>query len=143
MNEINMTIEDNTNKKVDPYNKNIDIVRLNNENIIEGNSRNIEPNTNIKDLVNKAKKGYSSPSKYLQDKKYNNRFTFSNALFSSNSKKYDTQLREINESDDENEKMEDVDKNKNNNININIENDKGIHYENWVYKITESCKIKK
>ena len=143
MNEINMTIEDNTNKKVDPYNKNIDIVRLNNENILEGNSRNLEPNTNIKDLVNRAKKGYSSPSKYLQDKKYNNRFTFSNALFSSNSKKYDTQLREINESDDENEKMEDVDKNKNNNININIENDKGIHYENWVYKITESSKIKK
>ena len=143
MNEINMTIEDNINKKVDPYNKNIDIVRLNNENILEGNSRNLEPNENIKDLVNRAKKGYSSPSKYLQDKKYNNRFNLSNFLFTSNSKKFDTQLREINESDDENEKMDDVDKNKNNNININIENDKSIHYENWVYKITESCKIKK
>ena len=96
MNEINMTIEDNINKKVDPYNKNIDIVRLNNENILEGNSRNLEPNENIKDLVNRAKKGYSSPSKYLQDKKYNNRFNLSNALFTSNSKKFDTQLREIN-----------------------------------------------
>ena len=143
MNEIQMSIEENQTKKNDPYNKNVDIVRLNNENILDGNQKNMETDGNIKDLVNRAKKGYSSPSKYLQDKNYMNHVAISNALFNSNSKKFDTQLRAINESDDENEKMEDVENIKNNiNININID-DNGVHYENWVYKITESNKLKK
>ena len=142
MNEINMQIEENINKKNDPYNKNVDIVRLNNENILEGNQSKFEPNENIKDLVNRARKGYSSPSKYLQDKNYMNHMAVNHVLFSSNSKNFDTQLREINESDDENEKMEDVEKNKNNII-INKDNDNNVIYENWVYKITESNKIKK
>ena len=142
MNEINMQIEENINKKNDPYNKNVDIVRLNNENILEGNQSKLEPNENIKDLVNRARKGYSSPSKYLQDKNYMNHMAVNHVLFSSNSKNFDTQLREINESDDENEKMEDVEKNKNNII-INKDNDNNVIYENWVYKITESNKIKK
>ena len=111
-NNVLTTIE--INKKNDPYNKNVDIVRLNNENILEGNQNKLEPNENIKDLVNRAKKGYSSPSKYLQDKNYMNNMAVTNAIFSSNIKKFDTQLRSINESDDENEKMEDVDKTKNN-----------------------------
>ena len=38
--------------------------------------------------------------------------------------------------------MEDVEKNKNNII-INKDNDNNVIYENWVYKITESNKIKK
>ena len=143
MNEINMLIEENINKKNDPYNKNVDIVRLNNENILEGNQNKLEPNENIKDLVNRAKKGYSSPSKYLQDKNYMNNLAVNKAIFCSNNKKYDTQLRSINESDDENEKMEDVDKTKNNLNVIKIENDNTVQYENWVYKITESNKIKK
>ena len=126
MNEINMQIEENINKKNDPYNKNVDIVRLNNENILEGNQSKL----------------YSSPSKYLQDKNYMNHMAVNHVLFSSNSKNFDTQLREINESDDENEKMEDVEKNKNNII-INKDNDNNVIYENWVYKITESNKIKK
>ena len=142
MNEINMQIEENINKKNDPYNKNVDIVRLNNENILEGNQSKLEPNENIKDLVNRARKGYSSPSKYLQDKNYMNHMAVNHVLFSSNSKNFDTQLREINESDDENEKMEEVEKNKNNII-INKDNDNNVIYENWVYKITESNKIKK
>ena len=142
MNEINMQIEENINKKNDPYNKNVDIVRLNNENILEGNQSKLEPNENIKDLVNRARKGYSSPSKYLQDKNYMNHMAVNHVLFSSNSKNFDTQLREINESDDENEKMEDVEKNKNNII-INKDNDNNVIYENWVYKITESNKVKK
>ena len=141
MNEINMQIEENINKKNDPYNKNVDIVRLNNENILEGTQNKLQPNENIKDLVNRAKKGYSSPSKYLQDKNYMNHKAISNALFGSNSKQFDTDLKVVNESDDENEKMEDVEKN-NNNINAK-NNDNIIHYENWVYKITESNKIKK
>ena len=144
MNDNKMEIEDNENmnKKIDPYNKNVDIVRLDNENILEGTQSKLESNENIKDLVNRARKGYSSPSKYLQDKNYRNHLAVNNALFCSNSKKFDTQLRAINESDDENEKMEDVDKNKNN-INKNIENDNIVQYENWVYKITESNKIKR
>ena len=141
MNEINMQIEENINKKNDPYNKNVDIVRLNNENILEGTQNKLQPNENIKDLVNRAKKGYSSPSKYLQDKNYINHKAISNALFGSNSKQFDTDLKVVNESDDENEKMEDVEK-INNNINAK-NNDNIIHYENWVYKITESNKIKK
>ena len=146
MNEVKMSIEENTTKKNDPYNKNVDIVRLNNENILEGNQKNIEPNENIKDLVNRSRKGYSSPSKYFQDKNNMNHIAISNALFHSNAKNYNTQLRAINESDDENEKMEDVENIKNNiniNININKENDNGVHYENWVYKITDSNKLKK
>jgi len=143
MNEINMKIEDNMNKKNAPYNKNIDIVRLNNENILEGNQNKLEPDENLKDLVNKVKKRYSSPSKYLQEKHTMNHFSINNGLFCSNNKKYDTPLREINESDDENEKMEDVEKNINNLNIINVKNDNTVQYENWVYKITESNKIKK
>ena len=143
INEINMQIEENVYKKNDPYNKNLDIVRFNNENIIEGTQNKLEPNVNIKDLVKRAKKGYSSPSKYLQDKNYMNQKAVNNAIFNSNNKQFDTQLRAINESDDENEKMEDVEKNKNNLNVIKMETDKNIQYENWVYKITESNKIKK
>ena len=36
LNIVPMTIEEPNNKKIDPYNKNVDIVRLNNENILEG-----------------------------------------------------------------------------------------------------------
>ena len=134
-----INIEDLSNKKnTDPYNKNIDIVRLNNDNTLENNHK-ILPNESIKDLVDRSKKGYTSPSKYLQDKSYLNHLAISNSLFNSSNKNFDNQLRPINENEDENEKGDE-----NNNVN-KAENgeDKTVHYENWVYKITESGKIKK
>ena len=126
------------NKKVDPYNKNIDIVRLDNENILDNKNNKLSPNENIKDLVNRSKKGYSSPSKYLQDKRYLNHLAISNSI--SSKKCIENQLRTINENEDENEKVEE-----NNNINnINKEIDKNdVHYENWIYKISNNNKIKK
>ena len=134
-----INIDDLANKKSnDPYNKNIDIVRLNNDNTLEKNQK-ILPNESIKDLVDRSKKGYTSPSKYLQDKSYLNHLAISNSLFNSTNKNFDNQLNPINENEDENEKGDE-----NNNVN-NEENsdDKTIHYENWVYKITESGKIRK
>jgi len=134
-----INIDDLANKKsIDPYNKNIDIVRLNNDNTLEKNQK-ILPNESIKDLVDRSKKGYTSPSKYLQDKSYLNHLAISNSLFNSTNKNFDNQLRPINENEDENDKG---DENINGN---NAENadDKTIHYENWVFKITESGKIRK
>ena len=125
------------NKKVDPYNKNIDIVRLDNENILDNKNNKLSQNENIKDLVKRSKKGYSSPSKYLQDKSYFNHLAISNSISSKNC--LESQLRTINENDDENEKGEE-----NNNINnINKDIDKNVHYENWIYKISDNNKIKK
>ena len=139
-NEIKLDASDeesNNKKKNEQYLKNIDIVRINNDSILE-KGNNIETNENIKDLVEQSKKRYTSPSRYLQDKTYINHLAKSNTFTSRNSQVLDNQLRPINESDDENEKGED-----NNIKNNEDENGKNSLYENWVYKITKSKKIKK
>jgi len=138
---LNINLEDYSNyKKNDPYNKNIDIVRLNNENLLDNKNNKILPNENIKDLVNRSKKGYTSPSKYLIDKCYLNHLARTNTLSNRNYKNIENQLRPINENDDENVKGEE---NYNNDINNSENEDKNIHYENWIYKISEDKKIRK
>jgi hypothetical protein len=134
-----LQFEIENNKKNLPYNKNVDIVRLNNENLLDEKNNKLLPNENIKDLVNRSKKGYTSPSKYLQDKSYLNHLAITNSLSNRNYKNLENQLRPINENDDENEKVED---NYNNNK-INTEKNNDIRYENWVYKINENKKMKK
>ena len=132
------SIED-FNKKNDPYNKNIDIVRLNNENILDIKNSKLSPEENIKDLVQRSRQGYTSPSKYLQDKSYLNHLAITNSISNIKNINIDNQLRPIKENDDENEKGEET-----NNMNIiHNEDDKNIHYENWVYKIIDNSKIKK
>ena len=127
-------LDDLNNKKIgnDPYNKNIDIVRLNNDNYIERNNNHmeIEENVDIKKLVRDSKQGYTSPTKYLQDKSYINHLAINNKNYYN----FGTQLRPIKESDDdENDfKME-----------INTINTNSSSYENWVYKITETGKFRK
>ena len=127
-------LDDLNNKKIgnDPYNKNIDIVRLNNDNYIERNNNHmeIEENVDIKKLVRDSKQGYTSPTKYLQDKSYINHLAINNKNYYN----LGTQLRPIKESDDdENDfKME-----------INTINTNSSSYENWVYKITETGKFRK
>ena len=116
----------------DPYNKNIDIVRLDNDNYIDKNNTPMEEEKmDVKLLVQNSKQGYTSPSKYLKDKSYINHLAASNKNY------YNLgQLRPINEMDDENE----------NKININTEKqiiNNNIKYENWVYKITETGKFRK
>ena len=139
-NIVDMNIEDLINKKNnDPYNKNVDIVRLNNDNILENNNK-INPNENIKDLVERSRKGYTSPSKYLQDKSYLNHLALSNYATNKDYQNLDNQLRPINEDEDENDKGEE---NNNKINNMENENNKNIHYENWVYKITDSNKLRK
>ena len=128
--------EDLNNKKLnDPYNKNIDIVRLENENYLENKNNKFLNNANIKELVKQSKNRYSSPTKYLQDKSYLNHL----AINSNNKKDFDTQLRPINENEDENENKTDESNLKE--ILDNINNN--INYENWVYKITESGRLRK
>ena len=127
---------------IDPYNKNIDIVRLDNENYLEKKNKNLlnKQNTNIKDLVEHSKNRYSSPSKYLQDQSYLNHLAISNSLLNKDDKNLDNQLKPINENEDENENNVDqvsILKQIENNIHNNI------NYENWVYKITESGKMRK
>ena len=126
------------NKKInnDPYNKNIDIVRLDNDNYIEKNNNQmeIEENIDIKQLVKNSRQGYTSPTKYLQDKSYINRLAVNNKNYFN----IGTQLRPIKEYDDENdnkinEKME---------IKV-IMNNSNVKYENWVYKLTETGKMRR
>ena len=126
------------NKKInnDPYNKNIDIVRLDNDNYIEKNNNQmeIEENIDIKQLVKNSRQGYTSPTKYLQDKSYINRLAINNKNYFN----IGTQLRPIKEYDDENdnkinEKME---------IKV-IMNNSNVKYENWVYKLTETGKMRR
>ena len=141
-NNINV-VEDLNLKKTtsDPYNKNIDIVRLDNENYLENNKNNklLNENSNIKDLVAKSKNRYNSPTKYLQDKSYLNHLAINSSILNRENKNFDNQLKPINENDDENENKTDEANLKEilNNINNNI------NYENWVFKITESGKLRK
>jgi Ca2+-binding EF-hand superfamily protein len=126
----------------DPYNKNIDIVRLDNENYLE-NKNNIllnNENKNIKQIVEISRNRYTSPTKYLQDKSYLNHLAISKSLLNKDNKKLDNQLGPINESEDENENYKN-DQNSLRQIMDNINNN--INYENWVYKITESGRLRK
>ena len=127
------------NKKInnDPYNKNIDIVRLDNDNYIEKNNNQmeIEENIDIKQLVKNSRQGYTSPTKYLQDKSYINRLAVNNKNYFN----IGTQLRPIKEYDDENEnkineKME---------MNVIFNSNDNVTYANWVYKLTETGKMRK
>jgi len=126
------------NKKInnDPYNKNIDIVRLDNDNYIEKNNQmEIEENIDIKQLVKNSRQGYTSPTKYLQDKSYINHLAVNNKNYFN----IGTQLRPIKEYDDENEnkineKME---------MNVIFNSNDNVTYANWVYKLTETGKMRK
>ena len=127
-------------KKVsDPYNKNTDIVRLDNENYLENKNKKLlnKENVNIKDLVENSKNRYSSPTKYLQDKSYLNHLAITSNF--NNKNNLDNQLRPINENEDESENKIDENNLKENMNDINS----NINYENWVYKITESGKLRK
>ena len=116
----------------DPYNKNIDILRLDNYNFIDKNiSPMEEEKMDVKLLVQNSRQGYTSPSKYLKEKSYINHLAASNKNY------YNfAQLRPISEIDDEND----------NKINLITENkiiNNNTSYENWVYKITETGKLRK
>ena len=120
------------NKKADPYSKNIDIVRLDNEKYLENKSQN----GNIKELVNKSKNRYSSPTKYLIDKSYINHVAI-NSSMTYRKNNFDNQLKPINEDENENKTEE------NNLKGILDDMQTNINYENYVYKITESGKLRK
>ena len=121
------------------YNKNIDIVRLDNDNYLENKKDGIlnKENQNIKELIEHSKNRYISPTKYLQDKSYINHLAINSSLL--NNKNLDNQLKPIKENEDENEN-----KNNENNLEQIYNNfNSNINYENWVYKITESGKLRK
>ena len=122
------------NKKADPYSKNIDIVRLDNEKYLESKSQN----GNIKELVNKSKNRYSSPTKYLIDKSYINHVAI-NSSMTYRKNNFDNQLKPINEDENENENKTE----ENNLKGILDDMQTNINYENYVYKITESGKLRK
>ena len=110
-----------------PYDKNISMVRLNNERTVEDykklKSKDFNNKENIKEFIDKSKQRYSSPTKYLQEKVGINSLALMNKDID-----YEKNLNPINE---ENEFQNDI-----------IE-EKNIMYENWVYKLTENKKIKK
>jgi len=120
----------NVNKEssnIDPYNKNISMVRLNNDVILEDYNKikkGKDSQSDLKELMDNSKQRYSSPTKYLQEKAGLN----SLALINSNIN-YEKNLGPINEVENEN-------------VN-NEEEEKNICYENWVYKLTENKKLKK
>ena len=120
------------------YNKNINLVRFNNENIINkkngknNKEENKEKLNNIDNLCKSSRKNYVSPTKYLQENICLNIITLNKA--SSHS---ENQLLTINE-ENEGEKI-----NYQQNNNDNEEQNQNICYENWIYKITDEKKIKK
>ena len=118
---VNKDLENN----VDAYDKNISMVRLNNERTLDDyNKLKKDKNSNLKDLMDHSKQRYSSPTKYLQEKAGLNSLALMNKDID-----YDKNLCPINEEENE--------------ANDNPEEEKNICYENWVYKLTENKKLKK
>ena len=112
---------------VDAYDKNISMVRLNNERTLEDyNKLKKGKDNNFKELMDNSKQRYSSPTKYLQEKVGLNSLALMNKDID-----YEKNLCPINEV--ENEGANDT----------NLEEEKNICYENWVYKLTENKKLKK
>ena len=135
-NIINSDFTINDKKKVgneninEAYNKNISMVRLNNERTLEDYNKYKQLKSNdfnnkdkIKEVIDRSTQRYSSPTKYLQEKAGLN----SLALMNRNNIDFDKNLNPINE---ENEFQPDI-----------LE-EKNIMYENWVYKVTDNKKIK-
>ena len=119
------------------YNKNIDILRFNNENVINHEDELLKEEdklniNNVDNLCKASKKNYVSPTKYLQEKVCINKLTLNRE-----SSQRENQLRTINE-ENEGEKINIQTYN-----NDNDNEEKNISYENWIYKITEDNKIKK
>ena len=120
---VNKNLENN----VDAYDKNISMVRLNNERTLDDyNKIKKGKENNLKELMDYSKQRYSSPTKYLQEKAGLNSLALMNKEID-----YDKNLCPINE--EENEAGN----------NDNLEEEKNICYENWVYKLTENKKLKK
>ena len=120
---VNKNLENN----VDAYDKNISMVRLNNERTLDDyNKIKKGKENNLKELMDNSKQRYSSPTKYLQEKAGLNSLALMNKEID-----YDKNLCPINE--EENEAGN----------NDNLEEEKNICYENWVYKLTENKKLKK
>ena len=113
-----------------PNNKNISFVRYNNEVELEKNVK--ENHKDIKEILDKSKQRFSSPTKYLQEKT-----TLDNLALMNKNKNFETNLVTINE-----EKNDDGDKKEEDSSDI-IEEEKNIKYENWVYKLTENKNLKK
>ena len=114
------------------FNKNISIVRLNNDTTLADsyqlkNSINFEINNSkenidkIKDMVDKSKERNYSPSKYL-----NNKESLNNLALLNKSIDYEKNLSSNNED-----------------IKIDEEEEKNIYYENWLYKLIDNKKLKK
>ena len=121
------TNENKENSNIDPYDKNISMVRLNNEVTLEDYNKlkkGKDSQSDLKELMDNSKQRYSSPTKYLREKAGLN----SLALINSNIN-YEKNLCPINEVENENAN--------------NDEEEKNICYENWVYKLTEKKKLKK
>ena len=106
INIINVVEDLNIKKIINlPYNKNIDIVRLENENYYDKKNDILfnQGKNNIKDLVDKSKNRYTSPTKYLQDKSYLNHLAINSILVNKKDQLLDNELKPINENEDENE----------------------------------------
>ena len=122
----------NVENNVDAYDKNISMVRLNNERTLEDynnlkkGGKDSSKTNNFKELMDKSKQRYSSPTKYLQEKAGLNSLVLMNKDIN-----YEKNLYPINEV--ENEGANDN----------NVEEEKNICYENWVYKLTENKNLKK
>ena len=119
----------NIENSLSPSDKNISIIRLNNEgNLDEDNKYNLN---NINEMIDNSKEIYSSPNRNLQDKS-----PFNSLLSINKSVNNEINLLPINEEKNDN----DEDKRKYNNWD---EEENEVHYENWVYKLTENKCLKK
>ena len=117
----------NLENNINPYDKNISIVRLDNDGTFQNEKK--ESLNNINEVIENSHQRYSSPTKYLQEKSNFNK------PFLKNSINVEANLLPINEEVNDNEK--------NNENELDEENQEKVHYENWVYKLTENKYLKK
>ena len=122
---LNKNIESN----IDPYDKNISMIRLNNDVTFEDYNKFKKSNErnsikDLKELMTDSKQRYSSPTKYLQEKA-----GLDSLALMKKDIDYEQNLCPINEEENENAN--------------NDEEERNICYENWVYKLTENKKLKK
>lgn len=122
--KVNKNIK-NMEQKSDLFNKNMSMVRLNNERTLKDDSspkfqkENLTKN-DYKELMDHSKARYSSPTKYLQEKAGINTL-----ILMKKTPNLEQHLSPINEEEN------------------NLEGEKNICYENWIYKLSEANRLKK
>ena len=136
-NEINNNY-DNDKNNIENFDKNISIVRLDNDTTLADSYKlknfstdDYNNKDNLKEIVDKSKQRNYSPSKYLNKQEKLNNLALTNKSIDYENSLISNSEDNINDNDN------------GNNNNNEVDEEKNICYENWVYKLIENKKLKK